>query len=272
MKSRITRKTKGHQRSLISGATSAFSAAYPRAPIEIRNGEIGNIEDILSKIVEIEGGRTTTDWKKRWAEVDSSWLRYFFSKCRVVHEPPLQEAMAKAFVFEATTRNYIGYQGIDILGAISVQDWKTFTTICSFACSIDGRISPVVFNYNDDIYKQAGLVAEALDGLNAVGLVTQGGTGDTYTLKMPKNGFRITYLGGESFGVRPLSEPIARSYFGRTSVQPHEFDKNLNVGVIDFTEAGRTLGFLTSCLSVDGFTEYLRCRWKEYLHDEDSVS
>lgn len=267
MKTRIARKVKGRSSRLVSSAMRIFSKAYPKAPIEIREEEIENVLDILAKIVEIGGRSPTTDWRRLWSDVDSSWLESFVAKCRMIQEPPLQEALARAFVCEAVTPRRLGHRDIDVLAAISIEDWRTFTAICKFACWIGGRITPVVFNYEDDVYKQAGLRAEALGSLIAAGLVTQGGTGDIYTLVMPEEGLGVKYFDEEEFIVRPLSAPIPRRYLGRTLTQPYPLDKNINVGVVDFTQVGRALGFLTSSSRVEGFTNYLRSQWEEHLHD-----
>ena len=267
MRTRIARKVRGRSGRLVSSAMRIFSKAYPKAPIEIREEEIENVSDILAKIVEIGARSPTTDWRRLWSDVDSSWLENFVAKCRMIQEPPLQEALATAFVYEAVTPRRLDHRDIDVLAGINIQDWKTFTAICNFACCIGGRITPVLFNYEDDVYKQAGLGAEALDSLIATGLITQGGTGDIYTLVMPKEGLGVKYFDEEEFIVRPLSAPIPRRYLGRTLTQPYALDKNLNVGVVDFTQVGRALGFLTSSSRVEGFTKYLRSQWEEYLQD-----
>ena len=272
MKNRIARKVNGRSGRLIPSATRLFSGAYPKAPIQIRKEETENVLDILSKIVEIAGKSPTTDWKRLWSEVDSSWVEHLVSKGRLIQEPLLQEALATAFVHEAIKPGRLAHRDIDVLAAISVQDWRTFTTVSGFACCIGGRITPVIFNYEDDVYRKAGLSAETLDGLIAAGVITLGGTGDTYTLELPEKGLRVKYFDEEELIIRPLPAPIARKYLGRTLTQPHPLDKTLDVGVVDFTQEGRTLGFLAPCSKVDGFTEYLRCRWEVYLHDRESMS
>ena len=272
MKSRIARKMDGKSAQLIPSAIRIFSRAYPKAPIQIRKEETENVLDILIKIVEIADENPSTDWRRLWSKVDSSWLERFISKGRTIQEPLLQEALATAFVHETIRPGRLGHRELDVLAAISVQDWRTFTTICGFACCIGGRITPVIFNYEDDVYRKAGLSAEMLVGLIAAGVITQGGTGDIYTLSMPENGLRVTYFDEEQLVVKPLPAPIPRKYLVRTRTQPHPLDKNLNVGVVDFTTVGRTLGFLAPCSKVDGFTNYLRCRWEVYLHDQESNS
>ena len=271
MESRLAPEVKGKPGRLKSSAMRIFSEAYPNAPIEFPKEEIENVLGILSRIVEICGRSPTNDWKRLWSEVDSGWKQRFVSKCRTINEPALQKALARAFVYEAITPGRFDHGCINSLAAIRIQDWKTFTAICSFGCSINGRITPVVFNYKDDVYQHAELNAEALDDLIATGLVTQGGTGDIYTLKMPNEGLRVRYFEEDEFVVMPLSAPIPRSYLGRTLTKPHPLDNSLNVGVLDFTEVGRALAFLTPCSKVDAFIDYLRCQWRAYLHDEKST-
>ena len=272
LKSRMARKVNGQSDCLILSATRIFYKACPKAPIRMGKGEVKNVLDILSTIVEIGGENPTTDWKRLWSQVDASWLERFFAKGRMIREPLLQDALARAFVYEATKPGRFDHRHIDVLAAISVEDWKIFTTICSFACCIDGRITPIVFNYEDAVYEKMGLTFEILAGLIAAGLITQGGTGDIYTLEMPKQGLRVTYFDEDKFVVRPLLAPIPRKSLGITRTQPHPLDKSINVGVVDFTPVGRVLGFLTSCSKVNGFAEYLRCQWEVYLHNQEIIS
>ena len=271
MESRLAPEVKGKPGRLKSSAMRIFSEAYPNAPIELPKEEIENVLGILARIVEIGGSNPSNDWRTLWSEVNSGWKNRFVSKCRLIHEPPLQEALARAFVYEAITPSRLDHRCIDILAAISIQDWKTFTAICSFACSIDGHMTPVVFNYNDDVYKKAGLNAEAQDGLIASGLVTQGGMGDIYIRVIPDNGLRVSYFREEELIVMPPSEPIPWSFFERSLSEPNPLDEKLNVGVVDFTEVGRVLGCLTPCSKVDGFVHYLKGHWAPYLHDEKSI-
>ena len=267
MRRRLSRKIKSQSRRHISFAMRIFSEAYPKAPKEIRKEERENILDVLAKIIEIGGRSPTTDWKRLRCEVDASWREFFVSKCRKIHDPRLQNAMAKAFIYEAITPGRFAYRDIDMLANMSAENWETFTTICGFACCIGGRIIPVILNYEDDVYKMADLDTEAIDSVVAVGLVTRGGTGDIYMLAMPMQGLPVAYFEEDEFIVKALPNPISRTYLGRTRVRPDMLDTHINVGVVDFTQAGRTLGFLTSCAGVDGFLDHLRQQWEVYLHD-----
>ena len=268
---RLTRKARGRPIRLVSVATRIFSRACPRAPIQMNKGEVDNVLSVLSQIVEIARGNPTTDWKRLWQEVELIWLEHFFSKCRTIREPQLQAALALAFMYEALKPGRFNHRHIDVLANISIEQWDTFTSICSFACSINGRITPIIFNFEDTIYSEDRLNSEALDNLISFGLVSQGGTGDTYTLVMPPEGLTAAYFDEDEFIVRPLFAPIPRTFFGRTRIEPDELDERLIVGIIDLTQLGREIGFLTPCSKVEGFTEYLKCRWKDYL-DGDPAS
>lgn len=267
LKSRLAQKVSKQSGDQISSIIRAFGKACPKASIELSERESENILEILSKIVQTSKRDASKDWLNLWSKVEPIWLRHFLSKCGAVQEPLMQEALAKAFVYEAETPGRFTSRDIDIIATIDVQHWKLFTAICSFACFISGRLTPVVFNCDDDIYRKVGLSAEALDDLMSIGLITKGGTGDTYTLEMPDEGLSILYFDQEEFVAMPLSEPVPRSYLTRTLTQPHPFDRNLNVGVVDFTPLGRSIGFLTPCTEMPGFLGYLRCRWKEHLVD-----
>ena len=270
MKSRIAHKVAGQSDYLIPSATRLFSKACPKGLIGMGKNEVKNILDILSKIIEIGGENPTTDWKRRWSQIDASWLERFFSKGGMIQEPLLQDALANALIYKAIIPGRFDHRHIDVLAAISVEDWKTFTAICSIACCIDGRITPILLNYEDAVYEKLGLNDEILAGLIAAGLITQGGTDDTYTLYMPTQGLRVAYFDEDEFVVRPLPAPIPRKTYLGTRTQPHPLDKRITVGVVDFTRVGRVLTFLTSCSKVDGFTEYLRYQWEVYLHNQEN--
>ena len=272
MKTKLTAAFKGNQAHIITAIMNFLSETCPKTLIESKEEEIENVLDTLSYVIQIGGSDPETDWRRLWSEMDPSWSEHFISKCRFIREPKLQEAFAKAFVRQSRQLSCFDYRHIDTLAAMDIQNWNTFTAICRFACSINGRVTPVIFNYTDEIYRRAGLNAEALDGLISAGLITQGGTGDVYLLEMPTNGLRVIYLDDEQFTVMPLSAPIPRSYLGRTLTQPHPFDENLNVGIVDFTDLGRAIGFLTRCTIVDGFTEYLRCQWQHHIPSDEYSS
>ena len=272
IQARLTAIVAGNQEHVISDMMNFLSETCPKILIESKEEEIENVLGTLSYVVEIAGGDPETDWRSMWSEMDPIWTEHFISKCRFIREPQLQEALAKAFSRQARQLNCFSYSQIDTLAVMNIQDWNIFTTICNFACSIGGRVTPIIFNYTDEIYRLAGLNAEALDGLIATGLITQGGTGDVYTLEMPTNGLRVIYLDDEQFTVVPLPTPIPRSYLGRTLIQPHPFDTNLNVGIVDFTDLGRAIGFLTRCTAVDGFTEYLRHQWQDHIPSDECSS
>ena len=271
IKSRIASKVTEQSDFSVSSATKVISESYPRAPIEMRREEIENISDVLVKVIQLANRHSITDWNRRLLEVDPNWAKRFVSDCLTIQDSLMQEALARAFLRETIASGQINHQAIDILAATTSQDWRTFTAICSFTCNIGGRITPVIFNFEDEVYRNAGLGVERLASLIASGLITQGGTGDIYTLVIPEQGLSVKYFDEDEMTVRPLSGPIPRTYLGMTTTRPHPLDTKLNVGVLDFTHVGRTLGFVTPCSKVDAFTEYLRSRWEEYLHVPDSM-
>jgi len=267
LNSRLAQKADNQSDDLVSSLLRTFAKARPKASIELSEEESENILETLSMIVQTSRTDTSKDWLKLWPKIDSIWLENFLLKCCAMREPLLRMALAKAFVYEATTPGRFSQRDIDTVTTISVQQWKLFTVICSFACRIGGRMTPVVFNCDDDIYRKVGLSAEVLDDLVSIGLISKGGTGDTYTLRMPTEGLGVLYFDREEFVAVPLSEPTPKSYLATTLTQPYLFDRNLNVGVVDFTPLGLSIGFLTPCREIPGFPEYLRRQWREHLVD-----
>ena len=174
LKSRLAQNANNQSEDLVSSLLRIFAKAHPKASIELSEEESENILETLSMIVQISRTDASKDWLKLWPKIDSIWLEHFLSRCGAVQEPLLQMALAKAFVYEAATPGRFSQRDINTITTISVQQWKLFTAICSFACRIGGRITPVVFNCDDDIYRKVGLSGEALDGLVAVGLISKG--------------------------------------------------------------------------------------------------
>ncbi len=267
-RSRLNQKVQRRSHHLVPPVFRLFSDVYPKASIGLRDEETDNILEVLRHVIETAIENPKNDWPKLWSEVDPVWRERFFSNCRIIRERQLQKAFAKAMVFESANPGRFDHRDIAFLAKIDVRQWETFTTVCRFACWINGRVTPVVFNFEDDLYRNAGLVEEELDTLIATGLVTKGGFGDAYTLKIPDKGLTVRYLDSTEIYVRPLPSPIPRDRFGRKVVEPHPLDTRLTVGVIDFTELGRVLGFLTLCTNVEGFTDYLRLNWSHYIRDE----
>ena len=267
MRSRLAHNENVDVDDLVPCVIRLFSKASPKAPIRMGKHEIQNILDILEKALSICSDSPDLEWRRLWTQLDTGWLERFFSRGRIIGEPVLQDALAKAFMYEAVQPGRFDHRDITILTAICVEDWRIFTAICNFACCFDGRSTPVVLNYEDSIYEKAGLSEEILAGLVAAGLITHGGTGETYTLDIPIHGLRVTYFDEDEFVVRPLLESIPRPYLGGIRTQPHPLDKRVSVGVVDYTRLGRVLALLTSCSKVDGFSEYLTTQWGVYLRE-----
>ena len=263
----MARKVKVYPRTLVHPAMTILSKVYPGAPLEIPKGEIDNVLSVLTHIIEGANRSPEENWGEIWSELEHTWVVNFISHCRMIQEPPLQEAFAMAFLHEALNRGRLGHRDMDTLAKLTVQDWGAFTWICSFSSFINGRITPLIFNFGDDIYRDSRLGSPDLDSLIATGLITKEGTGDVYTLGITDEGLSIKYFDEEEFTVKRLPAPIARSYLGRTMTKPHPLDDHLNVGVVDFTQVGRTLGFLTPCSKVNGFVDYLENQWEEYFRE-----
>lgn len=174
-------------------------------------------------------------------ELDEDWVAHFFKHCDTVSDAEMQTFWSRLLSGEATRPGTFAKRTVDLVASMSKADAQMFTRIGQFCWGI-GTTTPLVFDVQHEVYKNAGINFGVLMHLEAAGLLSYQANGYT------KQGFgRYTYC----------------IYFDRgTLIEFSKDSKNeLQVGHVLFTEAGRELFPICGAERNSDFHEYVIERW-----------
>ena len=184
------------------------------------------------------------------SQMDDDWITNFFDKCRIISDDEMQELWAKVLAGEANMPGTYSKRTVNFLSGLDKLDAELFTKLCSFAFRIDGEEKPLIFKHDADIYKGNGIVFDGLRHLESIGLI-------------------CSDIGNFSsgYGTQELPRDLNVHYYGRLLklTMPKEMDNMLEVGLVLLTKMGQELAPLCDSQPVDGFFEYAKEQWKEYL-------
>ena len=124
-----------------------------------------------------------------------------------------------------------------------------FTKLCGFGWMI-GDAVPLVFDEHAEIYNRHGINFGALVDLESIGLVQFNGITEFQRKKLPKE-FDVLYYG------KPLRLQM-----------PDDADNTLAIGKTILTKIGYQLAPICGSKPVDGFYEYVKSQWSQYLRND----
>ena len=110
-----------------------------------------------------------------------------------------------------------------------------------------GEVMPLVVDVEDRIYTKHGINFASLSHLDSIGLIQFGKIA----------GFRL--LG--------LPQIVSVYYFGKRLLlkMPHNINNQLEMGNTRFTKIGQELVLICESKPVDGFWDYAKRYWRQYL-------
>jgi len=110
-----------------------------------------------------------------------------------------------------------------------------------------GNLATLVFDAQADIYTSQGIDFNALTHLDSIGLIQFDSIVNFSRVRLPKR-FEVVY-------------------FGKTLVleMPKDSDNQLDMGNALLTKTGQELAPICGSRPVDGFWDYMRNRWNQYL-------
>ncbi len=195
------------------------------------------------------------------SKIEDDWVTNFFDKSRIVSDDEMQNIWAKVLAGEANIPGTYSRKTINILGDIDRHYAELFQNLCSYACTINSDITvPLIFDSSAEIYKNKGIYFSSLSDLESIGLVrfeTQ--TPDIFQSILKKQtGIFATDM-PKNFSVR---------YFEYTIfLEMPEEDKSLPVGKVMLTKSGRQLLSACEVSEVDGFIDFVKEQWKQFLQN-----
>jgi len=124
--------------------------------------------------------------------------------------------------------------------------------VCGFGWII-GKFTPLLFNHEDDIYNDRGLNFGTLTHLDSIGLIQ----------------FDSLY----GFMRVGLSKTLTVSYYQQPLVLTVEknSENQLLIGTVLLTKVGEELANVCKVPGVDGFVDYVKDKWKQYLPEENKT-
>ena len=200
-----------------------------------------NIEEIIAKAALHLNEEAKPD------AIQDDWIANFFDKCRLVSDSEMQSLWARVLAGEANAPSNYSKRTVNLISELDKSEAELFTKLCGFGWQIVGNFVPLVFNEELEIYNRHGLDFDALIHLENIGLVQFIGIADMELPNLPKR--LVVYYYG-----KPLSLKM-----------PRATNNVLDIGKTPLTKIGQELAPICGSEPVDGFYEYVKDQWMQYL-------
>ncbi len=199
-----------------------------------------NMEDITTKALPNLNEDANPD------SMDDDWITNFFDKCRIVSDDEMQVLWSRVLAGEANTPNTYSKRTVNFLSDLDKSEADLFAKLCDFIW-MAGDLKPLVFDEKAGIYNSHRINFTNLNHLDSIGLIQFA----------PSSGFAIFELPkrfSPSYHEKPLFLEM-----------PKNKGNKLNVGTVLLTRTGKELAPICGSKPVEGFWEYVKEQWKEFL-------
>ena len=204
-----------------------------------------NMEDITAKAVPHLNKNANPD------AMDDDWIVNFFDKSRKVSDGEMQALWARILAGEANAPGTYSKRTVNFLLEMSKTDAELFSKLCKFKWTIGDAVGPLMFDVEAKIYNKHDINFNTLSHLESIGLI-----------QFQKPGFVVS-----DFALSGLPKQVIADYYGK-SIRleiPNKEKNELRIGYVYFTIIGKELALLCGSEPVDGFLEYVKDIWKDYL-------
>ena len=204
-----------------------------------------NIETITAKALPELAENATPD------SIEDDWIVNFFDKCRIVSDDEMQQIWSRVLAGEGNAPGTFSRRTVNFLSDLDKSEAESLTRLCGFAWQI-GDLVPLVFDVEAEIYKSKGINFNTLSHLDSIGLVRFGGV--------------------SSFVRKGFPARAAVHYYGRRLVLelPGKDARQLELGGVLLTGVGQELAPICGSQPVEGFWEYVKEQWKQYLPESEA--
>jgi len=205
-----------------------------------------NIENITQKALPLLAEESSPQ------NVEDDWITNFFDKCRIVSDEDMQRLWSRVLAGEANTPGAFSKRTVNFLDGLDKKDAELFQTLCSFGWIV-GKFTPLVFSEKDSVYKDRGLNFDTLTHLDSIGLIQFSSISGFQREGLPK-----------TFTVRYCQQPLALT-------MEQESENVLPIGKILLSKVGEELARVSITPGVDGFVDYVKEKWKQYLPEANKT-
>lgn len=176
--------------------------------------------------------------------LDEDWVAHFFKQCDTVSDKGMQSLWARLLSGEATTPGTFSKRTVDFISTIDKSDAALFTAFCQFVWVV-GEPNPLIYEIDNDIYKQQGITFASLKHLDAIGLISFESVSGYVRTGFPKYGHAF--------------------YYGRpTTIEfPADANNQMDIGHALLTSTGRELVAISGSVRSQEFYEYVIKRWSQ---------
>ena len=199
-----------------------------------------NMEDVTAKVLPHLNENAAPD------SIKDDWIVNFFDKSRIVSDNEMQDLWARILAGEANAPGTYSQRTVNFLSDLDKAEADLFTKLCGFVLEIAGPV-PLVFDVQAKIYNRHGIDFMSLQHLESIGLIKFNNLSGFVRQGLPKKFFL-------AYGGRRLALEM-----------PKDTDNNLGIGKTLLTRIGTELLPICGTKSVEGFREYVKDQWKEYL-------
>ena len=199
-----------------------------------------NMEEITAKVL------PQLDENAKPDSIEDDWIVNFFDKSRIVSDNKMQDLWSRVLAGEANSPGTYSKRTVNFLSGLDKTEAELFTKLCGFGWQI-GNIVPLVFDVQEETYNRYGINFNALSDLDSIGLIQFNSLTGFKRLNLSKN-IILLYYG------KPLHLNL-----------PKDTDNELDIGKVLLTRLGQELAPICGSKPVEGFWEYVRDNWKNYL-------
>ena len=197
-----------------------------------------HMEDIIDKAI------PHVDENAAPENMDDDWITNLFEKCRIVSDAEMQSLWARVLATEANTPGTLSKRTVNFLSDFDKNDAELFTAFCGFCWEVE-TITPLVVDFNAEIYNKHGIYFDTLNHLDAIGVIRF----DSSSLRLKK-------------------VPRVMSYYGKRLdliIPEGIIDAGFYIGYALLTPIGQELFLICGSQPVDGFYEYVKEQLNIYL-------
>lgn len=179
--------------------------------------------------------------------MDDDWIVNFFDKSRKVSDGEMQALWARVLAGEANAPGTYSKRTVNFLLEMDKDEAELFSKLCGFGWTFSRDIVLLIFDVNAEIYNRHGINFNTLSHLDSIGFIQ---------FNLPSN-----------FSLCRLPKSVVADYYGKSLPleMPKDTDNEIKIGCTLLTLVGLELALLCESGPVDGFFDYVKDYWKQYL-------
>ena len=201
-----------------------------------------NMEDITAKALPYLNEEAEPDG------MNNDWIANFFDKCRIVSDSHMQSLWSRILAGEANIPDTYSKRTVNFISELDKNDAELFTKLCGFCWTVE-NFTPLIFDENAKIYKRHGIDFETLIHLDSIGFI---------------NFQNVNSLMWD-FSTKSTVGHAVYYYGTSLCLEVPEYRNSVEMGKVYLTKIGEELAPICGSKPVDGFYEYVKNWWSQYL-------